>query len=81
MKLHGKDATPTIQDPGPSPHQTMSDPRGAQGIAARGRANFMGNTAMPGAGRPGSPRLYFDPEILRRRLVENAASNRPTAVG
>lgn len=81
MRLLGKDATPSIQDPGPSAQQTMTDPRGSQGIAARGKANFMGNTGMPGAGRPGSPRLYFDPEILQRRLIENAAATRPTTVG
>lgn len=74
MQLLGKPATPSIQD-------TMTDPRGAQGIAARGKANHMGNTSMPGAGRPGSPRLFFDPEILQRRLMENAAANRPTTVG
>ena len=81
MKLLCRDATPSIQDPGTAAAQTMADPRGAQGIAMRGKANFMGNMAMPGAGRPGSPRLYFDPEILQRRLMENAASSRPTTVG
>ena len=81
MRLLGKDATPSITDPGVSAQQTLSDPRGAQGIAARGPSNFMGNPGMPGAGRPGSPRLHFDPEILQRRLMENAAANRPTTVG
>lgn len=81
MNLHGKQATPSLQDPGPTAQQTMTDPRGAQGIAARGKANFMGNTGMPGAGRNPGPRLYFDPEILQRRLMENAASTRPTSVG
>ena len=77
MQLLGKDATPSMQDPGPN----MNDPRGAQGIAARGKPNSMGNPGMPGAGRPMGSRLYFDPEILQRRLVENAASSRPTSVG
>jgi len=78
VKLLGRDATPSIQD---SMQQHMTDPRGAQGIAARGKTNFMGNPGMPGAGRPNNSRLYFDPEILRRRLMENAASNRPTTIG
>lgn len=73
MNLLGKEATPSVQD--------LSDPRGPQGIAARGKSNTMGNPGNPGAGRPSNSRLYFDPEILRRRLMDNAASNRPTTVG
>ncbi len=64
MQLMGKEAGPSI-----------NDPRGAQGILARGKPNYMGNTNAPGAGRPQEGgNLMFDTEILQRRLAQNAAN-------
>lgn len=76
MQVLGRQATPTLQDLG-----NRQDPRGAQGIAARGPSNFMGVPGRPGAGRPSGPRLQFDVETLQRRLMDNAAANRQPAFG
>jgi hypothetical protein len=53
---------------------SLNDPRGQQGILARGKPNYMGSNAAPGAGRPQEGgNLRFDTEVLQRRLAQNAA--------
>ncbi len=52
----------------------INDPRSSQGILARGKPNYMGNNNAPGAGRPNEGNgLWFDTEVLQRRLAQNAA--------